>query len=251
MALRIPEEVRKKFPALKEYAKKIGISVEKIKDEDLFLCTFVHKSYASDFKEEYSHNERLEFVWDSILGSIIAKKLFITFPEMTEAHMTLYKIALVREETLSIVAKKIGLNKEIFISKWEEKNDGRNKASITSDALESLIGYIALDIWYPEAEEFVLNYIYSEIDELSISVKSYKTRAQEYIQKMYKKIPIYVDSEEKTDNKHNVLVFRSEIRVNNECIAVWYGTNKKKAQEDAAKNYCESLTSAWKSDWKE
>jgi ribonuclease-3 len=147
---------------------------------------------------------------------------------------------------LSIVAKKIGLNKQLFISKWEEKNNGREKASITSDALESLIWYLALDIWYNVAENFVLKYVYAEIDNLSISVKSYKTVAQEKIQKIYKKIPIYRDKEEEYDDKHNVIRFCSEIIVNDSIVAVWYWTNKKKAQEDAAKNYCESLTSSWK-----
>jgi dsRNA-specific ribonuclease len=109
-----------------------------------------------------------------------------------------------------------------------------------------LIWYLALDIGYQIAEDFVLRYIYTEIDNLSISVKSYKTTAQESIQKLYKKIPIYKDSEEEYDNKHNVVLFRSEIIVNNSVVAVGFWTNKKKAQEDAAKNYCESLTSSWK-----
>ena len=246
MNLKIPQEVYSNISKLKEYVKTLGINPELIKDQDLFLCAFVHKSYASDFKEIYDHNERLEFVWDSILWSIIAKKLFLTFPEMSEAEMTLYKIALVREETLSIVAKKIWLNKELFISKWEEKNNWREKASITSDALESLIWYIALDIWYTVAEKFVLEYVYAEINNLSIAVKSYKTMAQENIQKKYKTIPVYRDIEEEFDDKHNVIRFRSEIMVKDLVIATGFWTNKKKAQEDAAKKYCESLTSPWK-----
>lgn len=106
----------------------------------------MHKSYASDFKEVYDHNERLEFVGDSMLGSVIAKKLFLDFSSMQESTMTLYKIALVREETLCTVAKKIGLPQQLFISKGEERNGGREKASITSDAMEALIGYLALDM---------------------------------------------------------------------------------------------------------
>lgn len=86
-----------------------------------FLCAFVHKSYASDFKEPYLHNERLEFVGDAALGAVIAKALFLNFPWMQESTMTLYKIALVREETLAEVAQKIWLNQQIFISKGEEK----------------------------------------------------------------------------------------------------------------------------------
>jgi ribonuclease III len=110
-----------------------------MKDTDMLLCAFVHKSYASDFKEEYNHNERLEFVGDAVLGSVIAKALFLNFPTMQESNMTLYKIGLVREETLAKVAQKIKLNTHIFISKGEEKNHGRLKASIISDALEALI----------------------------------------------------------------------------------------------------------------
>ena len=105
----------------------------------MLLCAFVHKSYASDFKEEYNHNERLEFVGDAVLGSVIAKALFLNFPTMQESNMTLYKIGLVREETLAKVAQNIKLNTYIFISKGEEKNHGRLKASIISDALEALI----------------------------------------------------------------------------------------------------------------
>jgi dsRNA-specific ribonuclease len=62
MNLKIPQEVYGNISNLKEYVKTLGINPELIKDQDLFLCAFVHKSYASDFKEVYDHNERLEFV---------------------------------------------------------------------------------------------------------------------------------------------------------------------------------------------
>ena len=60
MSLKFPTEVYKNISKLKEYVKTLGIDPVWIKDEDLFLCAFVHKSYASDFKEPYDHNERLE-----------------------------------------------------------------------------------------------------------------------------------------------------------------------------------------------
>lgn len=241
MELLLPPDVYKSLPLLKDFVKSLWINPEDIKDEDLFLCAFVHKSYAADFKEEYDHNERLEFLWDAILWSIISRKLFLEFPKMPESTMTLYKIALVREENLCKVAKKINLHKQLFISKWEERSWWREKPSITSDALESLIWYISLDIWYSAAQDFVLKYIYPEIEEIpQTSIKSYKTLAQEDIQKEYKKLPIYKDSEAEKDSKNNVLCFRSEIIVNDSVLAVWFWTNKKKAQEDAAKNYIEN-----------
>jgi ribonuclease-3 len=77
-----------------------------------------------------AHNERLEFVGDGILGAVITKLLFTDFPQMEESGMTLYKIALVREETLAEVAKEISLNTHLFISKGEEKMQGREKETI-------------------------------------------------------------------------------------------------------------------------
>jgi dsRNA-specific ribonuclease len=62
MNLSFPKEVYNALPQLKKYIKNLEINPDLIKDQDLFLCAFVHKSYASDFKELYDHNERLEFV---------------------------------------------------------------------------------------------------------------------------------------------------------------------------------------------
>jgi len=103
------------------------------------MLAFVHKSYAADYKDVFTHNERLEFLGDGILGAIINKLLFVNHPEMTESDLTLYKIALVREEILAEIAKDIKLNEIVFISKGEEKMQGRQKDSILSDTLEALI----------------------------------------------------------------------------------------------------------------
>jgi ribonuclease-3 len=81
------------------------------------LLAFVHKSYAADYKDVLTHNERLEFVGDGILGAVINKLLFLKHPEMAESDLTLYKIALVREEILAEIAKDIKLYEVVFISK--------------------------------------------------------------------------------------------------------------------------------------
>lgn len=239
-----PQEVYQATEAINDFLIQLGVDTQKVKNSDLMLCAFVHKSYASDFKpaHEYDHNERLEFVWDAVLSSVIASQLFVDFPQMQESDMTLYKIALVREDTLSRVSKKIGLHQQIFISKGEENNGGREKASITSDALEALIGYISLDLWYRFAQEFVLKTVYPEIEKISkVQVKSYKTLVQEYVQKKYKQLPVYIDDEYEKDDKNNVVLFVSEIEVNGKIVSKGYGGNKKKAQEASAKNYYETL----------
>ena len=234
----LPQQVLDNKQKLIEYAKNLWIAVEKIQNEHDFLQAFVHKSFAADFKEIWDHNERLEFLWDGILGAIICKLLFKNHPELQESGMTLYKIALVKEETLAIVARNIKLDDEIRISKWEEKMQWRKKDAILSDALESLIWYIFEDLWYDEAEKFVEKYVYSMYDVVDKNpVKSYKTMVQEYVQHNTKQTPVYIDFEEVKDSKWNVTKYRSDLTVSWKKVSEWFGTNKKKAQEDAAKNF--------------
>jgi ribonuclease-3 len=106
---------------------------------------FIHKSYAADFKQEVVHNERLEFLGDAILGSVIAKQLYIDYPNAAESQLTLYKIALVREEHLAKIAKHIGLDQQLLLGNGEEKMGGRQKDVILADGLEALIGFLVLD----------------------------------------------------------------------------------------------------------
>ncbi|MDR0650902.1 MAG: ribonuclease III [Candidatus Peribacteria bacterium] len=240
MTLLIPSEVSGQLPQLITYLASLGIDISKIQDTDLFLSTFIHKSYAADFKEITSHNERLEFVGDAILGAIIAKLLFLRNPEMSESIMTLYKIALVREETLAEVSKDIKLDMQIFISKGEEHSKGREKETILGDAFEALLGYLYLDMGEPTVEYFVNKYLYPKIKTISKHpVKSYKTMVQEIIQRETKITPEYFDSEFVVDDKKNVIQYKSELLVNGEKKAEGFGTNKKKAQEAAAKNFYE------------
>ena len=234
----LPQQVLDNKEKLIEYAKNLWIAVEKIQNEHDFLQAFVHKSFAADFKEIWDHNERLEFLWDGVLWAVICKLLFKNHPELQESGMTLYKIALVKEETLAIVARNIKLDEQIRISKWEEKMQWRKKDAILSDALESLIWYIFEDLWYDEAEKFVEKYVYSMYDVVDKNpVKSYKTMVQESIQHDTKQTPVYLDFEEVKDSKWNVTKYRSELTVSWKKVSEWFGTNKKKAQEDAAKNY--------------
>ena len=162
---------------------------------------------------------------------------------MPESELTLYKIALVREEILAEVARDIQLNERLFISKGEEKTQGRKKDSILSDGLEALIGFVYVQCGTSEVEKFIQTYIYSKKEGLQAGeIKSYKTKIQELIQKQYKIIPEYMDIEDQKDEKGNVIQYRTEIYVNQEKKSEGFGTNKKKAQEDAAKNYYLQLT---------
>lgn len=208
------DHVYKKKKDLIAYLEKLGIPTKNIQDEEMMMLAFVHKSYAADYKDVMTHNERLEFVGDGILGAVIDKLLFLNHPGMPESDMTLYKIALVREEILAEIAKDINLNEMVFISKGEEKMQGRKKDSILSDALEALIGYLYLDLGVDVAEQFITKYVYTKLKYIEKKpVKSYKTMIQEAVQKEYKIIPEYHDIEEKVDEKGNVIEYKSEVYV--------------------------------------
>ncbi|MCF7834780.1 ribonuclease III [Candidatus Gracilibacteria bacterium] len=240
----IPEFVYKKKEEIIKYVKGLGINTSKIKNYDMLLQSFIHKSFAADFKNIADHNERLEFLGDGILGAIINKILFTNHPEMDESDLTLYKIALVKEQTLAEVANDINLDRMVFISKGEEKSQGRKKEAILSDCLEAFIGYLFLDLGIQEVEKFITKYLYFKIKEISTKpVKSYKTLIQEIVQKEHKVIPEYIDTENKIDDKGNVLEYKSEIFVLSKKQSHGFGTNKKKAQECAAENYYQKLQS--------
>ena len=118
-----PAFIRSQLENCKAFLATLGIDSSTIKDEELMLTAFVHKSYAADFRDPIPHNERLEFVGDAVLGSVVNVQLYKDFPEEPESTLTLYKIALVRAETLAEVAKEIGLDQAIFLGNGELKNE--------------------------------------------------------------------------------------------------------------------------------
>ena len=161
---------------------------------------------------------------------------------MAESDLTLYKIALVREEILAEIAKDIKLNEIVFISKGEEKTQGRQKDSILSDTLEALIWYLYIDLGVDVTQQFITTHIYTKLEQIEKGpVKSYKTMIQEIVQKEHKVVPEYKDIEHIVDEKGNVTEYTSEIYIVGKKVSQWFGSNKKKAQEDAAKKCYEAL----------
>ncbi|HMS90681.1 MAG TPA: ribonuclease III [Candidatus Absconditabacterales bacterium] len=236
------DQVLKKKKDLISYLTSLGIPTADIHNESLLLLAFVHKSYAADYKDVFTHNERLEFVGDGVLGAVINKLLFVHHQDMAESDLTLYKIALVREEILAEIAKDIKLNEMVFISKGEEKMQGRQKDSILSDTLEALIGYLYIDLGIDVTEQFIKTYVYSKLENIEKHpVKSYKTMIQEIVQKEHKVVPEYKDSEHIVDEKGNVTEYKSEIYIVGKKTSEGFGSNKKKAQEEAAKKCYEII----------
>ena len=238
----IPTQVIEEADKIKAYLKDLWIDACKIEDQNLMLQAFIHKSFAKDFKRYVPDNERLEFVGDAVLWAIIAEFLYINFPDLPESQLTLYKINLIKEETLAQAARQINLWEYIFLGHWEEKTWGRNKDTILADSFEALVWFLWIALWYQQTKDFISNYLYTKFIDIirSRPTKPYKNLLQEKVQKLYKTIPEYKDYEWEKDEKWNVLVYKSEVYILGEKKWEWYWPNKKKAQEEAAKQAYEN-----------
>lgn len=213
-------------------------------NEDLLLQTLTHKSYAMDFPDGMvDHNERLEFLWDSILWAVIANLLFTHFPDLAESHLTLSKIFLVKEQTLADVARKIDLWSVMRLWTGEERSWWRDKNSVLSDWLEALIAFVHIQYGRSEVETFIENHIYSILgDQPVMPTKSWKNQLQELIQKYHNELPQYINHELEKDSSGDVKLFWADVVVLWSLVCQWQGKNKKKAQEDWAKKAMEKLS---------
>ncbi len=206
------------------------------KKKDLLCEALTHSSYANEKKyKKCNHNERLEFLGDSVLGVVISDYLFINYPELPEGELTKTRAKIVCETTLSNCAKSIELGKYLMLGKGEDATGGRQRASLLADAFESIIGAIYLDGGLKSVREFILTSM-KKIIEDALSGKifiDYKTRLQELIQNDSKvKITYEIFNEKGPD--HNK-TFYTHVKRNNKILGHGKGKSKKESEQNAAK----------------
>jgi ribonuclease-3 len=156
-------------------------------DPSLLELALTHKSHSR------THNERLEFLGDAVLGYIIADALYRQQPDVAEDALTLTRASLVRKETLAEVARSLGLGEFLNLGSGERKSGGRQRASILADTLEAIIGAVNLDAGISEASALVLTLFsdrLSEAQSRGVS-KDPKTRLQELLQAQALELPVY------------------------------------------------------------
>jgi len=200
---------------------------------DIYRQAFIHKSaMIKGTNKRFINNERLEFLGDAMLGSIVADKLYNHFPEKNEGFLTKTRSRIVNRTLLNEIALKMGLGSWI---KAQSKIDIAN-TSILGDALEALIGAIYLDRGYSACEKFVLRIIINQhVDLLGVAKKdtNYKSLLIEWGQKH--KEGVHFITEEKNSTNTLTPTFISRAAVNNEVIGEGEGFSKKEAQQNAAR----------------
>lgn len=154
----------------------------------LLNAALTHTSYVKGDGKAHEHNERLEFLGDAVLELCVSEYLYRNYPRLNEGTMTRARAASVCEPALHQAALELGLGDCLRLSRGEEHSGGRAKASILADAVEAVIGAIYLDGGMEKARAFVLRITEAHIRDAvqNVNAKDYKTKLQEYVQKLHK-----------------------------------------------------------------
>jgi ribonuclease-3 len=215
----------------------------RISNRELLHNVFIHRSYLNEHKSSsLPSNEKLEFLGDSVLSLITSIYLFKHYVELEEGDYTDIKAAIVRTESLAEAATTLKLGQYLFLSKGEEKGEGRSNVNILADTFEALVACIFIDVGFDAAYNFVLKYLFTDRLDYIVKNKLYmspKSRLQEVIQARHKILPTYRVIEE-TGPEHKK-TFKVSVYLNDALIGTGEGTSKKQAEENAAKKALEKL----------
>ncbi len=200
------------------------------KDKNLIIEALTHKS----FKKSYN-NERLEFLGDAVLNLIVGEYLFNKFPSSDEGDLSKTRASLVNEQGFTKLALAINLGDYIYLSEAEDRNDGRNKASILSDAFEAIMGAIYVENGIEVLKPIILKLLEESYETITLDelFSDYKTALQEVTQAKFGCIPEY-KLEGSTGPDHQK-EFELSLWINDELYAKAIGKSKKLAQQAAAK----------------
>lgn len=228
------------IPDFFKLEQKLGIQ---FKNKALLKEALTHRSYLNENPSwGIPHNERMEYLGDAVLELIVTEELYNRFPQYSEGQLTSLRAALVNYLILADVARGIGLEKFILLSKGEAKDVGRARDVILANALEALIGAIYLDFSYQNAKNFVKNQIMVRLDEI-LKKKLYidpKSLLQERIQEQLKITPEYkVLAERGPDHQK---IFTVGVYFGDKLIASGEGPSKQAAETEAAQNALKLLT---------
>jgi len=205
-------------------------------NKDLIIEALTHKS----FKKAYN-NERLEFLGDAVLNLIVGEFLFKKFPKSAEGDLSKLRANLVNEKGFTKLANAIHLGDYIYLSDAEERNNGRNKASILSDAFEAIMGAIYIEADLEILKPIILNLLDKNYEDITLDnlFSDYKTALQEVTQAMFGVIPTY--KLESATGPDHLKEFELSLWINDKKYTTAKGKSKKLAQQAAAKVVLEQL----------
>lgn len=202
----------------------------------LLIESLTHASYLQDHPKTSTHNQRLEFLGDSVLHFVLTDALYREFPAEREGALSRRRAALSKGEFLSQLARDLGVDAGLLLGKSEEDAGGRTRASILEDALEAIVGGIYLDSDFATVQRVVLGWYGSLGDRLALleDAENPKGRLQELIQPAHGNGALRYEVVDATGPKHareyEIAVFLGE-----RPLGTGRGSSKKSAEEVAAR----------------
>ncbi|GLP97189.1 ribonuclease III [Paraferrimonas sedimenticola] len=187
------------------------------------------------------HNERLEFLGDSVLSVVIAEELFHRFPKVNEGALTRMRSALVKGDTLSEIGLEFELGDYIRLGAGELKSGGFRRASILADAVEAIIGAVYLDSDFATVKALLLRWYQTRLDTVQpVNQKDAKTRLQEYLQGRRLPLPEYVVTEITGESHRQEFTVECRTSELNQPV-VAKGSSRRKAEQIAAAKVLEQI----------
>ena len=212
-----------------------GLLCYQFKDLELLNKSLTHKSYSNEVLLSLKNNERLEFLGDSVIDLIVADYMFLTYQDLPEGSLSKIRAAVVNENSLAGLAKKLELGSYLLLGKGESFSGGRKKASILANAYEALVGALFCDSDFRTTADVFLPQLIENIDEYrgACTTTDFKSDLQEYTQNRFSCVPLYevVGEIGPGHNKRcDVMVkMSSQVRGSGK------GRSKKEAEQNAAK----------------
>jgi ribonuclease-3 len=214
------------------------------RDESLLRLALTHPSVAhensaataggDEAQRRPTHNQRLEFLGDSVLGVVLTRELYKKFPDADEGVLTKSRAKLVNSQSLSEHGRALGLGAHLILSRGEENTGGRERASTLADAFESLLGAIFLDGGFEAAHGFILREFSAKFGELGglPGIENPKGELQELLQSRSTNAPEYqLVSASGADHDRD---FECAVLHEGAELARGRGKSKKAAESDAA-----------------
>ena len=223
---------------LLELEKKINYTFN---NKSALVRALTHSSYANEanaqhYTESKVHSyERLEFFGDSILSFVVSEYICVNFPECPEGELTKLRAAVVCEDSLYEIAKKLNLGKYILLGKGEENTGGRERKSVLADVVEAIIAAIYKDGGLNPASEFILNNLRKKISSImnTEKVEDYKSQLQHLVQQAPGELLEY-ELEDEIGPDHDK-TFVMVAKLNRNIIGKGTGRTKREAEQQAAK----------------
>ncbi len=206
------------------------------KDTSLLQLALTHRS------ANKMHNERLEFLGDSILSFVIADELYHRFSKQDEGDLSQMRASLVCGQTLAEMGKEFKLGDYLILGQGELKSGGYRRESIISDAVEAIIGAVYLDSDIENIRQLILAWYTTRLNEIKpgIKQKDAKTRLQEYLQGIRHERPCYLILEVTGDNHEQEFLIQCKID-NDDHQYLGRGLSRRKAEQAAAQEALNQL----------